>query len=117
MAGFDAGVIVHYIGQYNDDNFDLTSAGVPGLFGVPAPKRQQPATGIFPNRARKIDTYTTFDLIASYTFNPPATVAQQEVAGYPKDGRKNVKTKDGKAKHVKPDTTAAYNECRWRAGF
>ncbi|PYL93176.1 MAG: hypothetical protein DMF14_01290 [Verrucomicrobia bacterium] len=115
MAGFDAGVIVHYIGQYNDDNFDLTSAGVPGLFGVPAPKRQQPATGIFPNRARKIDTYTTFDLIASYTFNLPAPVAQQEVAGYSKDGGKNVRMKDGKEKNVMPVSTAAYNECGWRA--
>ena len=115
MAGFDAGVIVHYIGQYNDDNFDLTSAGVPGLFGVPAPKRQQPATGILPNRARKIDTYTTFDLIASYTFNLPAPVAQQEVAGYSKDGGKNVRMKDGKEKNVMPVSTAAYNECGWRA--
>src|SRR6184192_2421556 len=26
MAGFDAGVIVHYIGQYNDDNISLTGA-------------------------------------------------------------------------------------------
>src|SRR6266550_3747239 len=115
MAGFDAGVIVHYIGQYNDDNFDLTSAGVPGLFGIPAPKRQQPATGILPNRARKIDTYTTFDLIASYTFNLPAPVAQQEVAGYSKDGGKNVRMKDGKEKNVMPVSTAAYNECGWRA--
>src|SRR5437667_11357642 len=84
MAGFDAGVIVHYIGQYNDDNISLTGAT----------KLQDPAAGPFPQRARKIDTYTTFDLIASYTFNLPAPVAQQEVAGYSKDGGKNVRMKD-----------------------
>ena len=54
------------------------------------------------------------DLIASYTFNLPAPV-QQEVPGYSKDGGKNVKMKDGKEKNIMPVSTAAYNECGWRA--
>ena len=35
--------------------------------------------------------------------------------GYSKDGGKNVKMKDGKEKNVVPVSTAAYNECGWRA--
>jgi len=44
MQGFDAGAVVHWTGQYNDDN------------------------------ARKISAWTTLDLIVNYTFNlpPPA---------------------------------------------
>src|SRR5947209_11114244 len=111
MAGFDAGVIVHYIGQYNDDNISLTGSTKLQLPATGSPNNPAP----FPQRARKIDTYTTFDLIASYTFNLPAPVAQQEVAGYSKDGGKNVRMKDGKEKNVMPVSTAAYNECGWRA--
>src|SRR5205814_3919690 len=111
MAGFDAGVIVHYIGQYNDDNLSLTASTKPNLPSTGSANNPAP----FPQRARKIDTYTTFDLIASYTFNLPAPVAQQEVAGYSKDGGKNVRVKDGKDKNVMPVSTAAYNECGWRA--
>jgi iron complex outermembrane recepter protein len=115
MAGFDVGTVVHYIGEYNDDNLTLTTAGLAGLPGVPVPKLTQPATGFKSNAARKVSAYTTFDLIASYTFNLPAPVAQQEVAGYSKDGGKNVRMKDGKDKNVMPVSTAAYNECGWRA--
>ena len=68
LAGFDVGATVHYTGQYQDDNLDLG-----------------------PALARKIREWTTLDLIASYTFNLPAPVAQQEVAGFAKDGGKNVK--------------------------
>jgi len=59
--------------------------------------------------------WTTLDLLASYTFNMPAPVAQPEVPGYSKDGGKNVKMKDGKKKNVMPVSAATYSECGWRA--
>jgi outer membrane receptor protein involved in Fe transport len=37
------------------------------------------------------------------------------VPGFPKDGGKSVKTKDGKEKNVIPVSTAEYNPCGWRA--
>jgi len=111
MQGFDTGAIVHWIGQYNDDNVSLTGStklnmprtGGPG--GNAAP---------FPFRARKVATWTTLDLIASYTFNLPPPPAAQ-VPGFAKDGGKNVKMKDGKEKNVVPVSTAEYNSCGWRA--
>src|SRR4029077_18917695 len=80
MQGLDAGAVVHWIGQYNDDNGALTGST----------KIQMPRTGgpnnpsLHPFRARKIAAWTTLDLIASYTFNlpPPAPVA---VPGLAKD--------------------------------
>jgi iron complex outermembrane receptor protein len=101
LAGFDIGATVHYTGQYQDDNIVLES---PKEFG-----------GQGPNGARKIREWTTLDLIASYTFRLPAPVAQQEVAGYAKDGGKNVKMPDGKEKNVMPVSTAEYGACGWRA--
>jgi hypothetical protein len=92
LAGVDIGATVHYTGQYQDDNLVLG-----------------------PALARKIREWTTLDLIASYTFNLPAPVAQREVAGYAKDGGKNVKMPDGKAKNVMPISTAEYGTCGWRA--
>ena len=92
LGGLDVGAVVHWIGQYDDD---------PTLF-----------SGV---RFRQIREWTTLDLIANYTFNLPAPVAQQEVAGYAKDGGKNVRMKDGKDKNVAPITTAEYNPCGWRA--
>ncbi len=59
--------------------------------------------------------WTTVDLILNYTFNLPPPAAQTEVAGYAKDGGKNVKMKDGKEKNVMPVSTAEYNPCGWRA--
>jgi hypothetical protein len=95
LAGFDIGATVHYTGQYQDDNIDLaTSAGGPGV--------------------RKIREWTTLDLIASYTFKLSAPLVQEEVAGYAKDGGKNVKMPDGKAKNVVPISTAEYGACGWR---
>ena len=91
LAGFDIGATVHYTGQYQDDNIDLG-----------------------PALARKIREWTTLDLIASYTFNLPAPVAQQEVAGFAKDGGKNVKMPDGREKRL-PISTAEYGACGWRA--
>ena len=37
------------------------------------------------------------------------------MAGYAKDGGKNVTMKDGKDKNVMPVSTAEYNPCGWRA--
>jgi iron complex outermembrane receptor protein len=89
MNGLDVGATVHWTSQYNDD---LESGFT-----------------------RKVREWTTLDLLASYTFNMPAPVVQQEVAGYSKDGGKNVKMKDGKEKNVMPVSTATYSECGWRA--
>jgi len=89
MAGFDVGSVVHFIAQYDDDIQDGIN--------------------------RKVREWITADLIGSYTFNLPAPVAQQEVAGYSKDGGKNVRMKDGKDKNVMPVSTAEYNPCGWRA--
>jgi outer membrane receptor protein involved in Fe transport len=103
MQGLDIGAIVHYTGQYEDDNLSLTGS----------PKPQMPRSGPSPWRARKVREWTTLDLILNYTFNlpPPAAAA---VPGLAKDGGKNVKVKDGKEKNVMPVSTAEYNPCGWR---
>jgi outer membrane receptor protein involved in Fe transport len=103
LGGLDVGAVVHWTGQYNDDNFDLTAAR----------KFQEPNSGTFPARARKISAWTTLDLILNYTFNLPPPVAA-EVPGYAKDGGKNVKSgKDGKEKNVIPVSTAEYGCSNW----
>ena len=104
LAGFDAGATVHYTGQYEDLNSFLTQSSKP----------QEPRSGPFPWRARKIREWVTLDLIASYTFNlpPPASAA---VPGLVKDGAKNIKMKDGNEKNVLPLSTAEYNPCGWHA--
>jgi iron complex outermembrane receptor protein len=89
LAGFDTGAVVHWIGQYDDD--------------------------ILEGFNRKVREWITLDLIASYSFNLPAPAASTEVAGYAKDGGKNVRMKDGKDKNVMPVSTAEYNPCGWRA--
>jgi hypothetical protein len=100
MQGLDVGAVVHYTGQYEDDNVSLT-----GL-----PKPQTPRSGPLPWRARKVREWVTLDLITSYTFNLPSP-APTEVPGLAKDGGKNVKVKDGKEKNVLPVSTAEYNPC------
>ena len=116
MAGLDAGVVVHWIAQYQDDNISLVG-------GKPQTPRTIPTTpdtiadgtaGQESPFARKVREWTTFDLILNYTFNLPAPVVQ-EVPGYSKDGGKNVRMKDGKDKNVVPVSTAEYNQCGWRA--
>ena len=66
-------------------------------------------------QGRKIREWTTLDWILNYTFNFPAPAAQNEVAGYAKDGGKNATMKGGKDKNVMPVSTAEYNPCGWRA--
>jgi iron complex outermembrane receptor protein len=95
LAGFDIGATIHYTGQYQDNNITFPTFG--------------------PVLSRKIREWTTLDLIASYTFNLPAPMTQQEVPGYTKDGGKNVKQPDGKEKNVLPVSTAEYGACGWRA--
>jgi iron complex outermembrane receptor protein len=118
MQGLDIGAVVHWIGQYEDDNVSLTLNS-----SLPHVKPQTPRTGgpgdnaaPLPQRARKVAEWTTLDLIASYTFNLPPPAAA-EVPGFAKDGGKNVKMKDGKEKNVMPVSTADYNPCGWRAWF
>src|SRR5438876_515965 len=110
MQGFDIGAVIHYTGQYEDDNVSLTSAF--GSFEPPKP--QTPRSGPLPWRARKVREWITLDLIASYTFNLPPP-APAPVPGFAKDGGKNFKTKDGKEKNVMPVSTAEYNPCGWSA--
>ena len=104
MQGLDVGAVVHYTGQYEDDNLTLTGSSKP----------QTPRSGPVPQLARKVAAWTTLDLILNYTFNLPPP-APAEVPGLAKDGGKNVKVKDGKAKNVMPVSTAEYNPCGWRA--
>ena len=110
MQGIDAGAVVHWIGQYEDDNVSLTGS----------PKLNMPRTGgpgitaaPFPFRARKVAAWTTLDLIASYTFNLPAP-ALAPVPGFAKDGGRNVKMTDGKEKNVMPVSTAEYGCDNWK---
>jgi iron complex outermembrane recepter protein len=111
MQGADVGAVIHWVGQYNDDNVSLTGS----------PKLNMPRTGgpgdnaaPFPQRARNVAAWATLDLIASYTFNLPPP-APAPVPGFAKDGGKNVKMKDGKEKNVIPVSTAEYNPCGLRA--
>jgi iron complex outermembrane receptor protein len=104
LAGLDTGAIVHYTGQYEDDNITLTRSSKP----------QMPRSGPLPWRARKIREWVTLDLIASYTFNLPP-LSSAAVPGFAKDGGKNVRLRDGKEKCVLPASTAEYNPCGWHA--
>src|SRR5205807_9392386 len=113
MQGIDTGVVVHYVGQYWDNSaFTFFSGHVhPGF------EECNPVTGAGCQGTsdRKVREFVTLDLIINYTFNLPPPAAQNEVAGYAKDGGKNVKMKDGKEKNVMPVSTAEYNPCGWRA--
>jgi iron complex outermembrane recepter protein len=113
MQGLDVGAVVHYTGQYEDDNASLTGSYFPFVSPKPQTPRTEPTTGAQSKRARKVREWITVDLIASYTFNLPPP-APAEVPGLAKDGGKNVKV-DGKGKNVIPVSTAEYNPCGWRA--
>jgi iron complex outermembrane receptor protein len=107
MQGLNVGAVVHWTGQYQDDNVSLTGST----------KFQEPRSG--PNgggderRARKVNALTTLDLILNYTFNLPPP-APAEVPGFAKDGGKNVKTTDSKGKEVVPVSTAEYGCSNWQ---
>jgi iron complex outermembrane receptor protein len=103
-AGLDVGAIVHWTGQYEDDNASLTGAT----------KLQEPRSGSGGEfLARKVSALTTLDLILNYTFNLPPP-APAEVPGFAKDGGKNVRMKDGKEKNVVPVSTAEYGCSNWQ---
>src|SRR5262249_4504819 len=74
MAGLDVGAVVHWTGQYQDDNISLTGATI----------LSQPRNGPQSYRARKVSAWTTLDLLLNYTFNLPPPVPA-EVPGYAKD--------------------------------
>ena len=114
LQGLEVGAVVHYTGQYEDDNVSLTGSVSPFVPAKPQTPRTDPTTGKDSIRVRKVAAWTTLDLIASYTFNLPPS-APAEVPGFVKDGGKNMKTKDGKGKKVFPISTAEYNSCGSRA--
>src|SRR5262249_3043873 len=107
MQGLDVGAVVHWTGQYEDDNATLT-----GSTKLNEP-RSGPLGGGNEVRARKISAWTTLDLILNYTFNLPPP-APAEVPGFAKDGGKNLKTQDGKEKNVVPVSTAEYGCSNWK---
>jgi iron complex outermembrane receptor protein len=122
MQGLDVGAVVHWTGQYQDDNASLTgSQSNPVKLQTPRTQGPfltltgdpNPNVGLQSPRARKVSALTTLDLILNYTFNlpPPAPV---EVPGFAKDGGKNVKMKDGKEKNVVPVSTAEYGCSNWK---
>jgi iron complex outermembrane receptor protein len=113
LQGLDVGAVVHFTGQYEDDNVSLSGSVPPFVPPKPQTPRTDPTTGNDSVRARKVAAWTTLDLTASYTFNlPPSALA--EVPGFAKDGGKNVKMTDGKEKNVIPVSSAEYNPCGWR---
>ncbi len=120
MQGLDVGAVVHWTGQYEDDNQALTGSPKPNMPRTGGPGQSGgffgPTTGTaaqFPWRARKVDAWTTLDLILNYTFNLPPP-APAEVPGFAKDGGKNVVSKDGKEKNVVPVSTAEYGCSNWK---
>jgi outer membrane receptor protein involved in Fe transport len=108
MQGLDVGAVVHWIGQYEDDNASLT-----GSSKLNEP-RSGPKGGGNEIAARKVSAWTTLDLLLNYTFNLPPP-APAEVPGFAKDGGKNVRSgKDGKEKNVVPVSTAEYGCSNWK---
>jgi iron complex outermembrane recepter protein len=107
LQGLSVGAVVHWIAQYEDDNVSLTGST---KFQEP---RSGPLGGGNEVRARKVDSWTTLDLILNYTFNLPPP-APAEVPGFAKDGGKNVRTPDGKGKEVVPVATAEYGCSNWK---
>jgi len=124
-GGLDVGAVVHWIGQYEDDNISITGGKgqtprtIPPGGEVFKPAKDGPGAVFFPAgsespNARKVAAWTTFDLILNYTFNLPPP-APAEVPGFAKDGGKNVKSgKEGKEKNVIPVSTAEYGCNNWR---
>ena len=106
LAGLDTGFTVSYIGQYWDDPASTFFSfkprpGNPNLF--------------IGNSDRKVREWITLGWILNYTFNFSAPAAQNEVAGYAKEGGESAKMQNGKDKNVIPVSTAEYNPCGWRA--
>ena len=77
MQGLDVGAVVHYTGQYEDDNASLTGSEFPYMPPKPQTPRTGPTTGNDSVAHGKWREWITLDLITSYTFNlpPPAPAA------------------------------------------
>jgi outer membrane receptor protein involved in Fe transport len=84
LGGLDTGLIVHYVGQYWDND-----------------------------KSRKVREWTTLDLVVNYTFHLPRPVTEP-VAGYSEDGGKNADTANRDGKEVMPVSTAEYGSPGWR---
>ena len=120
MGGLDVGAVVHWIGQYEDDNASITGGKQQTPRTIPAGSTVTVVrtgdtfvAGDESPFARKVESWTTLDLILNYTFNYPAP-APAPVPGYAKDGGKNVAMKDGKDKNVVPVSTAEYGCHNWQ---
>jgi iron complex outermembrane recepter protein len=118
LGGLDVGAVVHYTGQYEDDNVDVTGNNPANPRVTPVDVVRVSDGQLFPAGSdspfvRKIREWITLDLILNYTFNLPPP-APAEVPGYAKDGGKNVKMKDGKEKNVIPVSTAEYGCSNWK---
>ena len=115
MQGLDVGAIVHWTGQYEDDNASLTgSTKLNEPRSGPIAARISTRRTVMKYAARKVSAWTTLDLLFNYTFNLPPP-APAEVPGFAKDGGKNVKSgKDGKEKNVVPVSTAEYGCSNWK---
>ena len=100
MQGLDVGAVVHYTGQYEDDNVSLTRSSKP----------QMPRSGPYPGSHGKCASglHSISSGHTSSIWRPPAPVP---VPGFDKDGEK-LKMKDGKEKNVMPVSTAECN-CLW----
>ena len=107
FAGIDTGFTVSYIGQYWDNaSFTFFS------FKLRDPNNPFSFDG---QHDRKVREWITLAWIFNYTFDFPAPAAQNQVAGYSKDGGKTAQETDGKEKSIMPVSTAEYNPCGWRA--
>lgn len=85
LGGLDIGLVVHYAGQYWDQD-----------------------------QSRKIREWTTLDLVVNYTFHRPKQVTEP-VLGYAQRRGKNVEMTDREDKNGSPVSTAEYSSPGWRA--
>ncbi len=86
LGGLDTGAIVHYVGQYWDND-----------------------------KSRKIREWATLDLVVNYTFHRPRSIIKP-VPGYDKDAGKNPEVTDSQETNVMPVSTAEYGSTglrRW----
>ena len=113
MQGLDIGAVVHYTGQYEDDNVGLTGSQsnpikqqMPEYWGhspSPPAKPQCRAFALARAESAGVD-YAGSDRVVHV--QPAAARSGAEVPGLAKDGGKNFKMKDGKEKNVMPVSTS-----------
>ena len=104
VLGLDIGAVVHYTGQYEDDNVSLTGTTF-RLFAEATKPSGGPCFGACPESVC-VD-HARPDCILHVQ---PAATRAGRMPGYAKDGGKNVKMKDGKEKNVLPVSTAEYGK-------